>query len=81
MIKYHKIFYDNILNDRETIYLNVYQNFLMVSLKFHYYVKGLHNLYKRNEHFEIGNKIYNVYILILKPFLLIEFFNYYRSCL
>ena len=51
MAKSHKIFYDISLNTRKTILLNIYQNFLMVAMKFHNYVKGMP---KRNEDFEFS---------------------------
>lgn len=52
--KCHWIFYDTSLNTRETTLLNIYQNFLMVSMKFHSYIKEMPKYLQRNEKFEAG---------------------------
>ncbi|GES82426.1 telomerase reverse transcriptase [Rhizophagus clarus] len=49
--KCHWILYDTSLNDRTTVLLNIYHNFLITAMKFHNYIKGMP---KRNEGFETG---------------------------
>ncbi|RHZ61724.1 hypothetical protein Glove_346g37 [Diversispora epigaea] len=51
--KCHPIYNDTSFNSRTTVLLNIYQNFLITAMKFHYYVKGLpHQGRQRNETFE-----------------------------
>ncbi|CAB4384162.1 unnamed protein product [Rhizophagus irregularis] len=67
--KCHWIFYDTSLNTRETTLLNIYQNFLMVAMKFHSYIKEMPKYLQRNEKFEaevVHNTIKSAYDVLCK---------------
>ncbi|GES81439.1 telomerase reverse transcriptase-like [Rhizophagus clarus] len=68
--KCHWIFYDTSFNTRGVTLLNIYQNFLMIAMKFHNYIKGMPRQgSQRNEKFEaevVHNTIKSAYCVLCK---------------
>ena len=56
--KLSTILVDTHFNSRTTVLLNIYQNFLLVSIKFHCYQKSLH--YRLRQYFALGKTIHSI---------------------
>jgi hypothetical protein len=64
LIKYrcHPLTLDTNINSLETVYLNVYQAFLFIAMKFHLLAKNLPQSAEKNPSFFAGIFVYNILI-------------------
>lgn len=66
--KCHPIFYDSNINSAAVVRLNIYQSFLLCSMKFHCYIRALSNICKLEprHYFDIIEKSFRYMYMLIK---------------